>query len=102
MAGAALLLTATAAAADPWKDESGNGRGGGWRQDDRRDDGYRRDRDERHGGYAIPRGHRPPPGVCRIWFHDRPPGQQPEPTSCRRARRIAAEEGGELIRGRRR
>ncbi|RPI48857.1 MAG: hypothetical protein EHM59_00340 [Betaproteobacteria bacterium] len=25
---------------------------------------------------AIPRGHMPPPGACRIWFPDRPPGQQ--------------------------
>ena len=27
---------------------------------------------------TIPRGHWPPPGQCRIWFADRPPGQQPQ------------------------
>ncbi|MNZ36567.1 Tetratricopeptide repeat protein [compost metagenome] len=30
----------------------------------------------------IPRGHRPPPGLCRIWFPDRPPGRQPPPGNC--------------------
>jgi hypothetical protein len=24
----------------------------------------------------------PPPGECRIWFPDRPPGQQPPPGEC--------------------
>lgn len=39
---------------------------------------------EKH-GYAhlkIPKGHYPPPGECRMWFPDRPPGQQPPPVSC--------------------
>ena len=30
----------------------------------------------------IPPGHRPPPGMCRIWIDDVPPGQQPAPTDC--------------------
>ena len=30
----------------------------------------------------VPRGHRPPPGMCRIWLDGVPPGQQPEPTDC--------------------
>lgn len=30
----------------------------------------------------IPRGHRPPPGLCRIWFPGRPPGKQPRPGDC--------------------
>jgi len=25
----------------------------------------------------IPPGHMPPPGKCRIWYPNRPPGQQP-------------------------
>jgi hypothetical protein len=31
---------------------------------------------------AIPPGHLPPPGQCRIWFPGDPPGQQPPPGSC--------------------
>lgn len=30
----------------------------------------------------IPRGHWPPPGLCRIWFPGYPPGQQPPPGNC--------------------
>jgi hypothetical protein len=30
----------------------------------------------------VPPGHRPPPGLCRIWLNGVPPGQQPEPTDC--------------------
>lgn len=107
IAGAAFLLTATAASADPWKDESGHG------HDDRRDH-YDRDRDrddrrdwrrddrDRRWSRAIPRGHLPPPGLCRVWFDDRPAGHQPPPTDCRRARRIANHYGGRLIWGGRR
>lgn len=34
----------------------------------------------------IPRGHRPPPGQCRIWFPERAPGKQPPPGDCRQLR----------------
>ncbi|AZC38038.1 tetratricopeptide repeat protein [Pseudomonas chlororaphis] len=34
----------------------------------------------------IPRDHRPPPGKCRIWFPDRPPGHQPKPGKCKKLR----------------
>ncbi|WP_144404319.1 hypothetical protein [Belnapia sp. F-4-1] len=82
--------------ADPWKDESGHGRGhhraerwdghrdrGGWNrhQWDRRDHRYE---GERRGGYRhyaqprIPSGHLPP-GEYRAWFPDPPPGHQPPP-----------------------
>lgn len=30
----------------------------------------------------IPPGHRPPPGMCRIWIDNVPPGHQPAPTDC--------------------
>jgi hypothetical protein len=62
------------AAADPWKDESGKG----WRS------GYERNEPPRRYGryYRPPHGHRPPPGECRIWYPDRPPGQQPPPFRC--------------------
>jgi hypothetical protein len=33
----------------------------------------------------IPPGHRPPPGMCRVWVDGVPPGQQPAPTDCRTA-----------------
>jgi hypothetical protein len=31
---------------------------------------------------SVPEGHRPPPGMCRIWIDGVPPGQQPAPTDC--------------------
>lgn len=30
----------------------------------------------------VPPGHRPPPGMCRIWVDGVPAGQQPAPTDC--------------------
>lgn len=30
----------------------------------------------------IPKGHYPPPGECRLWYPDRPPGQQLPPFRC--------------------
>ena len=38
---------------------------------------------------GIPRGHLPPPGMCRIWLLGRPPGQQPRVQSCGSALRNA-------------
>lgn len=31
---------------------------------------------------TVPKGFRPPPGMCRIWLDNVPPGQQPAPTDC--------------------
>lgn len=39
------------------------------------------------GSDKVPRGHLPPPGMCRIWIDGVPPGRQPEPTDCATARR---------------
>jgi hypothetical protein len=36
----------------------------------------------REKGDDIPREHRPPPGLCRIWIENVPPTQQPAPTDC--------------------
>ncbi|CAA9307061.1 MAG: hypothetical protein AVDCRST_MAG40-743, partial [uncultured Gemmatimonadaceae bacterium] len=36
----------------------------------------------RGGRGSVPNGHLPPPGECRVWYDDRPPGQQPPPTGC--------------------
>ncbi len=38
---------------------------------------------------GVPPGHRPPAGLCRIWFDGLPPGRQPAPVSCEEARRTA-------------
>ena len=37
---------------------------------------------QRDGDEKVPAGHRPPPGMCRVWLDDVPPGQQPAPTDC--------------------
>lgn len=34
----------------------------------------------------VPPGHRPPPGMCRIWIDGVSPGRQPRPTDCATAR----------------
>ena len=44
----------------------------------------------RRGGREVPPGHLPPSGQCRVWYDGRPPGQQPRPTDCREAERIAS------------
>ncbi|MBB1499327.1 hypothetical protein [Paracoccus sp. MC1862] len=58
----------------------------GARQEERNQrEGRAKDRDRKEGkraGLKVPKGHRPPPGSCRIWYPDRPPGHQPPPTSC--------------------
>lgn len=48
---------------------------------------------------GIPPGHLPARGECRVWYDNRPPGQQPEPTSCDNARATAARLGGRVIYG---
>lgn len=57
------------------------------RRMDERDRREHREKDRgrkegKQAGLKIPKGHRPPPGSCRIWHLDRPPGHQPPPTSC--------------------
>ena len=69
-----LLLLGSPVLADPNKDESGKG----WRGYDRGE--AQRRYDGRH--YRIPRGHRPPPGECRVWYPRRPAGHQPPPFRC--------------------
>ena len=109
----ALVIPAVTAA-DPWKDESGHGRGergvdysDHWENDDRRGD-----RDDiwrpgdripplyppRRVDRSIPPGHLPPPGECRIWFPGRPAGHQPPPGSCRELR-FQVPPGAFLVRG---
>ena len=34
------------------------------------------------GPSRVPEGHKPPPGMCRIWIDGVPPGQQSAPTDC--------------------
>ena len=54
---------------------------------------------QERGRREIPLGHLPPPGECRVWYDDRPPGQQPPPTSCGAARREAARTGARVVHG---
>lgn len=39
------------------------------------------------GQSKVPKGHLPPPGMCRVWIDGVPPGHQPKPTSCAVAER---------------
>jgi hypothetical protein len=39
---------------------------------------------------GIPPGQMPPAGQCRVWYEGRAPGQQPRPTNCNEAERIAS------------
>ena len=41
----------------------------------------------------VPPGHRPPPGMCRIWIDNVPPGHQPAPTDCATAVRTRPANG---------
>ena len=34
------------------------------------------------GPSRVPEGHKPPPGMCRIWIDGVPPGRQAAPTDC--------------------
>lgn len=47
----------------------------------------------------VPPGHMPQSGECRVWYDGVPPGQQPSPTSCAQAQRIAARDGARVIYG---
>jgi hypothetical protein len=101
LAGAVVLI-ASPTPADPFKDESGkksygigDRRNGDWHRDWREPGGD----DRRRYSYRIPRGHLPPPGLCRVWFNDRPAGHQPPPTNCRQAQRLAYRYGGRVIWG---
>lgn len=44
-------------------------------------------RDDDRRDAEIPKAHRPPPGMCRVWLDDVPPGQQPASTDCKTALR---------------
>jgi hypothetical protein len=39
---------------------------------------------------GVPPGHLPPANQCRVWYDNRPNGQQPSPVNCRQAEAIAA------------
>ena len=48
---------------------------------------------------GVPRGHYPPPGECRVWYPNRPPGQQPPPTSCDRLVGVRLDPGAFILHG---
>ena len=87
---ACLLAFNAGAFADEGKDESGKGK---QRYEERSERGERfgssdrANRDgnshfHRQGKTRIPNGHLPPPGECRVWYPNRPAGQQPPPFKC--------------------
>ena len=47
-------------------------------------------RNDRQHSQGVPAGHLPPAGMCRVWYDDRPAGQQPPAVSCSQARTTAA------------
>ncbi len=51
----------------------------------------------RERGNDVPPGHRPPPGMCRIWLDGVPAGQQPAPTDCATAVRNRPSNGRVLF-----
>lgn len=106
LATAALAtLIATPAAADPKKHGNDREQHQRWDRDDHRGNGHFGDRGRGRGrgnGHAVPPGQLPPPGACRVWIDDRPPGHQPRVTSCRQAQRDAHRYGGRVIYGGRR
>jgi len=89
LAAVTIAALAAPASADPWKDESGNGRE------------YHGDYRDHHRG-VVPKGQRPPPGECKVWIPGVPAGHQPPPMSCREAREQAYYYGGRVIRHERR
>lgn len=84
---AGVMLLGTGAFADEGKDESGKGKDKG-KQASGDPKGYDANSSYFHrtGNSRIPNGHLPPPGECRIWYPDRPAGQQPPPFKCGQAR----------------
>jgi len=74
-----LMAIGSGAFADPGKDESGKGQ---QRRGERHGAEGHSSYFHRYGHTRIPNGHLPPPGECRIWYPDRPAGQQPPPFKC--------------------
>ena len=52
-----------------------------------------RSRPQSRGPAAVPPGHRPGVGMCRIWIDGLPPGRQPRETDCATARREVPSNG---------
>lgn len=88
-----LLVLSTGAIADEGKDESGQGK---QRHEQQKQREGRSSYFHQHGYTRIPDGHLPPPGECRVWYPDRPAGQQPPPFKCGQARG-RVEPGGWMI-----
>ena len=76
-----ILFCSGAAIADEGKNESGKR---GPRKEMHNDKGGGTSYFHRHGHERldIPSGHYPGPGECRVWYPDRPAGQQPPPRKC--------------------
>ena len=91
-----LSVLGPAVHADEGKDESGKGKGKQQQREERKQQDERSSYFQQRGQSRIPDGHLPPPGECRIWYPDRPAGQQPPPFKCGEARG-RVEPGGWLM-----
>lgn len=56
----------------------------------------------KRGKRGIPRGHLPPPGLCRVWYDGVPPGHQPPPVRCDEAYYHLPRYGARIVHGGRR
>ena len=61
-----------------------------------------RGRSGKRGKRGVPRGHLPPPGLCRVWYDGVPPGHQPPPMRCDEAYYHLPRHGARIVHGGRR
>jgi hypothetical protein len=47
----------------------------------------------------VPPGHYPPPGMCRLWYPGRPPGQQPKSVPCAQLIGVPLTDGAFILHG---
>jgi hypothetical protein len=97
---AALLALSTAASANQWQDDSSFGwDGDGAWVDDRGGNSPKAGAADGMGYSGVPVNYLPPPGLCRVWLGNRSASEQPQPTDCDRARRLAQRVAGRVIYG---
>lgn len=46
---------------------------------------------------SVPKGHYPPPGMCRLWFPGLPPGRQRPPQPCAELQRLSFGDGAFIL-----
>ncbi|GAA4452655.1 hypothetical protein GCM10023189_16400 [Nibrella saemangeumensis] len=81
-------------AKEDWKDATGRGRGNARTFPGR---GNRFPRNTPRELASVPKGHYPPPGMCRLWFPSLPPGQQRPPQPCGELQRLSFGDGAFIL-----